>query len=141
MTLGCLKYNKGMSFFLTKVRPLFIISVALVGVSLGFLAAPGGASASAKPCGKVKAATGGKARVAAYKTTCQKARKVAVGYYERQATDPMNWDGKHPTLGIYYRVRGYRCFTGLGGSQAFCMAGNRRILASTRNGDRPAQWL
>jgi hypothetical protein len=96
---------------------------------------------AAKPCGKVKAATGGKARVAAYKTNCQKARKVAVGYYKRRAADPMDWDGMNPKLGIFYRVGGYKCFTGLGGSQAFCMVGKRRVLASTRPEDRPAKWL
>jgi hypothetical protein len=96
------------------------------------------ASAS-KPCGKVKVATGGKAKVAAARTNCRTARQVAIGYYARQAQDPWNWDGKG-SLGIFFKVRGYRCYTGLGGSQAFCFAGKRRVFASTRSGDRPAQW-
>jgi hypothetical protein len=119
----------------TVVTALTIFGMLLLGMSLSTPVA----SAKSKACGKVKAATGGKARVAAVKTNCRKARRVAGGYYERQEQNPWNWDGK-TSLGIFYRVGGYRCFTGLGGSQAFCMAGNRRVFASTRPGDRPAQW-
>ena len=97
------------------------------------------ASAKSKACAKVKAATGGKARVAAVKTSCRKARQVAVGYYVRQDRDPFDWDGKN-SFGIFYRVGGFRCFTGLGGSQAFFLAGRQRVFASTRPGDRPARW-
>lgn len=114
--------------------------VILASLLLGFSPSVAEASARPKACGKVKAATGGEARVAAVRTSCRKARRVAVGYYERRDLDPMDWDGVDPRLGIYYQVRGYRCFTGLGGSQAFCMAGKRRVFASTRSGDRPAQW-
>ena len=115
---------------------LTICGMLLFGMS----ASTPAASAGTKACGKVKAATGGKARVAAVKTNCRKARNVAIGYYKRQDRNPWDWDGKDPYMGIFYKVGGYKCFTGLGGSQAFCMAGKRRIYASTRPGDRPAGW-
>jgi hypothetical protein len=120
----------------TVVTVLTICGMLLFGMS----ASTPVASAGTKACGKVAAATGGKARVAAVKTNCRKARKVAIGYYKRQDRNPWDWDGKDPYMGIFYKVGGYKCFTGLGGSQAFCMAGKRRIFASTRPGDRPAQW-
>jgi len=119
------------------MRTLNVLAVAgllLVGLSLP----PEHAVAGDEACGKVTAAVGGKAKVAAVKTNCRKARRVAIGYYKRiKAGDE---DGRNPSLGIFYRVGGYKCFTGLGGSQAFCMAGKRRVFASTRPDDRPAQW-
>lgn len=121
-----------------KVPPLIVaLGLGIVLLS-GF--SPDDALAKTRTCGNVATATGGKARVAAAKTSCRKARQVAIGYYERQERNPWDWDGKDPTMGIFYRVGGYRCFTGLGGSQAFCTAGKRRVFASTRPGDRPAQW-
>ena len=122
-----------------KTSSLLVGALIAIVCLLGFTFAEQ-ASAGTRACGKVKAATGGKARVAAVKTNCKKARRVAVGYYKRQDRNPWNWDGKNQSGLIFYRVRGYRCFTGLGGSQAFCSAGNRRVLASTRKGDRPARW-
>ena len=122
-------------------RPTVATTLTICGMLLfGMSASTPAASAGTKACGKVKAATGGKARVAAVKTNCRKARNVAIGYYKRQDRNPWDWDGKDPYMGIFYKVGGYKCFTGLGGSQAFCMAGKRRIFASTRPGDRPAQW-
>lgn len=116
-----------------------LVACALAAVLLfGLSPSAEEASAKAKACGKVKLATGGKARVAAVKTNCRRARQVAIGYYERRATGS-GWDGIGPG-GIFYRVRGYRCFTGLGGTQALCRAGRQQILASARPQDRPAQW-
>ena len=121
--------------------PTLLIALMTTGLMLVSMSVSvESATAGTKACGKVKAATGGKARVAAVKTNCRKARQVAIGYYKRQDRNPWDWDGKDPYMGIFYRVGGYKCFTGLGGSQGFCMAGKRRIFASTRPGDRPAQW-
>jgi hypothetical protein len=120
--------------------PILLTALMVCGLLLaGMSVSVESAMAGAKACGKVKAATGGKARVAAFKTNCRKARQVAIGYYKRQDRDPWDWDGKN-SLGIFYKVGGYKCTPGLGGSQALCFAGKRGVFASTRPGDRPAGW-
>jgi hypothetical protein len=63
--------------------------------------------------------------------TCGQARRIAREYFHR--TD---WDGKDSRGYIYYTVGRYRCYPGLGGSQATCSrAGGRKVLASARTGD------
>lgn len=62
--------------------------------------------------------------------TCLMAQTVAKEYYARVTG---RWDGRTSDGAIYYRVRGYRCLTGLGGSEGYCSKrGGRRIFVTAR---------
>lgn len=78
------------------------------------------------------------ARVATIRVGCVEGREVATGYYERLA-EGEHWDGKVRGA-IYYKVRAFRCFTGLGGTQAMCRHHDRWVLASVRPEDHPGTW-
>lgn len=70
---------------------------------------------------------------------CRLGQEVAAIYYDRIHSED-HWDGKTRDGSIYYAIRGFRCLTGLAGTQMFCRRNDRWIFASTRPGDRPASW-
>jgi hypothetical protein len=66
---------------------------------------------------------------------CSTGRDVARGFFERISSGD-DWDGRASDGSIYYVVDGFRCGTGLGGSQGFCHHGRQRIETSVRTDDR-----
>ncbi len=108
--------------------------------ALAFLGLPGATPAlAAQPCGRPVVAGGTRARVATKRVGCELGREVATIYYERLSGGD-HWDGRGGNGAIFYAIRGFRCFTGLGGTQMFCRSAARLVLASTRPEDRPAGW-
>ncbi len=110
------------------IRLLPAVAVVLL------LVLPGPALAS-KRCGtRVTGGLYAKVLVARGSVSCATARRVARAYYRKiRAGAP--FDGRLPDGSIYFLAVGFRCSTGLGGSQGFCTSGRRRILMSVRTGD------
>ena len=55
--------------------------------------------------------------------------------YRRTFAPNPHPDGSTRSRGIFYRVRGFRCSTGLAGSEGFCIRGRQHIALSTRSDD------
>jgi hypothetical protein len=98
---------------------------------------PGGASA-ATPCHSIEV-EGVKARVAVAGVSCEVGREVAAGYYSRVLAED-HPDGRTAEGWIYFEVDGFRCTTGLGGSQAFCSRHDEWVYASSQPEDHPANF-
>ena len=113
------------------LRGLPFLAVA----SLFFLPVP---AQAARPCEPVKVADGEMAKVATVRVGCAEGREVAADYYARLAKGE-HWDGK-VRGSIYYKVGPFRCFTGLGGTQAMCRHHDRWVFASVRPEDHPDTW-
>ncbi|HEU4737885.1 MAG TPA: hypothetical protein VFS54_02250 [Solirubrobacterales bacterium] len=111
----------------------------LVVLLLGaFFLLPGTASA-AHPCESISIGEDAKAKVATVGVSCRFGRKIADRYFER-ALNGERHDGKTQDGSIYYAVKGFRCLTGLAGTQMFCQRHDRWVFASSRQGDHPATW-
>lgn len=104
-------------------------------LSLGAL--PGIASA-AKPCHSVEVKRT-KIRVAVAGASCELGREVATGYFERALAED-NFDGTNREGAVYYEVDGFRCVTGLAGSQMYCRHHDESVYASSRPEDHPANF-
>ncbi len=117
------------------MRAGFLSAIALGALFL-LLASP---ASAARPCRGVPIDKGVKAKVATVRVECRLGREVATIYFERVRSGD-DWDGKTGDGSIFYSVKGFRCLTGLAGTQMFCHRQNRRVFASTRPGDDPASW-
>jgi hypothetical protein len=112
--------------------------VLLAGL-LGVLAWPPGTASAARPCPAVALAGGVKAKVATVRTPCGRGRRIARTYFERiRAGD--EFDGKAADGRIFFSVRGFRCFTGLGGNQMYCQRHQHRVYGSSLPEDDPSTW-
>jgi hypothetical protein len=81
--------------------------------------------------------TGGhkaKVRVVKGHVACDYARTVIADAFKKEAKSPFHWDGTNK-YGIYWKVDGWKCSTGLAGSQTFCRRSGRRVDGSTRHDD------
>lgn len=119
-----------------KASRFFLAAAAVFGLAL-MLANPGSVTAAA-PCHSIKI-EGTKDRVATVRAPCKEAREIASAYFERTLSGD-RFDGITDDGSIYYDVAGFRCLTGLGGSQMFCRHHDRRIYASSRPEDHPVTW-
>lgn len=118
-----------------------LTSIRLAGVlasTEAVLAIGSSPAAAAAPCHSVKA-EGTKVRVATIRVSCATGREVAAGYFER-ALSGDRFDGKTSDGSIYFDVDGFRCLTGLAGSQAYCRHRGRWVYASSRPEDHPSTW-
>lgn len=115
----------------------FLGAILIAAAALALGAVPDGASAAA-PCHSVEV-EGTKVRVAVVGVSCDLGREVAVGYFER-ALNEDHFDGKTGDGSIYYEVDGFRCLTGLGGSQMWCRHHDESVYASSRQEDHPASF-
>lgn len=116
---------------------LVLGAAMLAAALLSFVAGPAAASAAA-PCHSVDV-EGTKVRVAVVGASCELGREVAVDYFER-ALNEEPFDGKTGDGSIYYEVDGFRCLTGLGGSQMYCRHHDEWVYASSRPEDHPASF-
>jgi hypothetical protein len=94
------------------------------------------ACASAQHCGRVYVQTRGasaKVRVVRGPISCKRARSLIKAAYH--AEDTRHSDGYNKTFGMFWRVQGWRCYTGLAWSQAFCFRDQREADGSTRRDD------
>lgn len=113
------------------------LAVVLGGVLLVLGIGSADASAAA-PCHSVEV-EGTKIRVAVVGAPCELGREVAVGYFDRALRED-HFDGKTTDGSVYYDVDGFRCFTGLGGSQMYCRHHDEWVYASSRPEDHPASF-
>jgi hypothetical protein len=114
------------------------LGIALLAMTLLALAASSSSAAAAAPCHSVRVGAT-KIRVAAVRTSCRTGREVASDYFERTLSGE-RFDGKTGDGSIYYDVDGFRCSTGLGGSQMYCHRRNRWVYGSSRPEDHPSTW-
>ena len=92
------------------------------------------ATADAKICGRVLVAPGHRAKVHVVRgpLSCSDAhREIALAF---QAEATRHWDGTG-TTGVFWRVNGWRCSIGLGGSETFCHRGTKQVDGSFRTDD------
>lgn len=111
---------------------------ALVAAAILSLAAPPGVASAATPCHSVEVKRT-KIRVAVAGVSCELGREVATGYFERTLNED-RFDGTTGDGSIYYEVDGFRCLTGLGGSQVWCRHHDESVYASSRPEDHPANF-
>lgn len=113
-----------------------IVSTAvLIALSLGI----SGKASAAHPCKPALLEDGSVVRVATIRAPCRLARGIAGKYFKRiQQGD--SFDGKSRKGLIYYAIDGFRCFTGLGGTQTWCHHHRRWVFASIRPDDHPSTW-
>ncbi len=114
------------------------LPAAVLAALLLLLVAASPASA-AHPCKSIRVDEGVGAKVATVRVKCRVGREVAAIYFDRVRSED-HWDGKTRDGSIFYSVMGFRCLTGLAGSQMFCRRHDRWVFASTNPGDRPATW-
>jgi hypothetical protein len=109
---------------------------ALLVITTVTLGAAATASAAGRRCGRVEIPTRGlsaKVKVIAGLEWCRAARgQIAAAF---RAEDTRHWVGYANPDGVFWRVRGWRCFIGLAGSQTFCRRGHSRVDGSTRSDD------
>lgn len=117
---------------------MWIFLLAGMASLVGLLSLPGSALA-ARPCKSISIGEEAKARVATVGVSCQFGRKIAERYFER-VLNGERFDGRTRDGSIYYAVKGFRCLTGLAGTQMFCRRHDRLVFASSRPGDHPASW-
>lgn len=97
------------------------------------------AATAARPCRAITVDKTVNAKVATLRVSCRSARRVAKLYFERILAGD-RFDGKTSDGRIFFSVKGFRCLTGLGGSQAYCRRRGHWVFASTKPGDNPATW-
>jgi hypothetical protein len=114
------------------------LGIATLAMTLLALAASSSSATAAAPCHSVRV-DGTKIRVATVRTSCSTGREVASDYFERTLSGD-HFDGKTGDGSIYYDVGGFRCLTGLGGSQMYCHHRNRWVYGSSRPDDHPSTW-
>ncbi|TMK57393.1 MAG: hypothetical protein E6G51_06405 [Actinobacteria bacterium] len=122
---------------LSLIRRITLV-IAVPAMTLLVLGAMTSTATAAAPCHSVRV-EGTKIRVAAVRTSCKAGREVASEYFERTLNGD-HFDGKTGDGSIYYDVNGFRCLTGLGGSQMYCHHRNRRVYGSSRPEDHPSTW-
>jgi hypothetical protein len=110
-----------------------------VALTAAALAAHPSPAAAASRCQPVKLDEGVKIRVATVGVPCGEGREVATTYFERTLSGD-HYNGKTTDGSIYYSVNGFRCLTGLGGSQMYCRHHDRRVFGSSRPEDHPGTW-
>lgn len=110
----------------------------LVVLLAAFFSLPGTASA-ARPCDSISISEDAKARVATVGVSCRFGRKIAERYFESVLNGERH-DGKTKDGSIYYAIKGFRCLTGLAGTQMFCHRHDRWVFASSRPEDHPSTW-
>jgi hypothetical protein len=115
-----------------------ILGTALLPAALLSLISGPGVASAASPCYPVEV-EGTKIQVAVTSASCEVGREVAIGYFERVLVEE-HPDGKTGNGSVYYEVEGFRCLTGLGGSQMFCHHGDESVFASSRPEDHPASF-
>ena len=115
-----------------------VLSVGALVMTLAFGAVESSGAGAAGPCHPVTV-EGAKVRVATVRAPCKTGREVASGYFQRILSGD-GFDGKTSDGSIYYDVNGFRCLTGLGGSQMYCHHHNRWVYASSRPADQPSTW-
>ncbi len=105
-----------------------------LAVLAGLLLAPP-ALASTR-CGRVSVPGyhgSAKVRVVSGRVSCSHARPLIRDAFRAFIT--RRNDGTDPIYGLVWRVDGWRCSHGLGGSQAFCRRAGRRVDGSFRRDD------
>ena len=109
--------------------------VIALTVVLALALAPSPALASTR-CGRVSVQGyhgRAKVRVVQGRASCSTARTLIRAAFRAFITRRSN--STSPTWGLVWNVRGWSCSHGLGGSQAFCRRGHRRIDGSFRHDD------
>ena len=113
-----------------------LVAAATTLCAVVLLVGPAAASASTR-CGRVWIKSrGAKAKVlvgTGTSVSCHHARKLIKRAYHAEDTRP--WDGYDEYNGGYWIVKGWRCSTGLGGSQTYCKRDGDRVDGSTRTDD------
>jgi hypothetical protein len=112
--IGCERMR---SETLSLIRRITLV-IAVPAMTLLALAVMTSTATAAAHCHSVRV-EGTKIRVAAVRTSCKAGREVASEYFERTLNGD-HFDGKTGDGSIYYDVNGFRCLTGLGGSQMYC---------------------
>ena len=115
-----------------------VLGTALLMTALLSFTVGSQTASAASPCHPVEVEAT-KIRVAVTAASCEVGREVAVGYFERGLAED-HPDGKTRDGSIYYEVDGFRCLTGLGGSQMFCHHDDESVFASSRPEDHPASF-
>lgn len=115
-----------------------IVVGAAVLAAIQLILAGGPSAVAAGPCHPVKV-EGTNVRVATVRVPCKMAREVASGYFERTLKGD-RFDGKTGDGSIYYDVDGFRCLTGLSGTQMFCRHHDQKVYASSRPEDHQSTW-
>ena len=94
------------------------------------------ASGSAKICGRVYVSSAGrraKVRVVRGPLGCGPAhREIAAAFNALAYRNP---NGYNNVYGYFWRVRGWRCYSGLGHSETFCHRGRKQVDGSFRSDD------
>lgn len=113
-----------------------VIVLVIVGtvVSLSLAAAP--AAAAAYRCGRVAVPVRharAKVRAVHGSVSCRPARRLIAKAFTEESQ--RHWDGYDRTYGIYWKVRGWRCYVGLAETQTFCHRGDREVDGSLRHDD------
>lgn len=120
-----------------RVAALVVGAVLSAAVALFSIVGPDQAFA-ASPCHSVEVKST-RIRVAVAGASCELGREVSVGYFVR-ALEGDHFDGKTGDGSVYYKVDGFRCLTGLGGSQMYCRHRDEVVYASNRPEDHPASF-
>jgi hypothetical protein len=111
-------------------------AVLVISLIVAFASVVLPASASAQRCGHVHIATrhlNAKVRIVHGPLKCAFARKLISAAYH--AVDTRKSDGYNNTYGVFWRVKGWRCFTGLAQSQLFCGQRHKETDGSLRSDD------
>lgn len=122
----------------TAARRSFLLAAAAVAATLISLTIAADRAPAAAPCHSVEV-EGTKIRVAVAHTSCELGREVATGYFER-ALDEDHFDGTNQEGAVYLEVDGFRCVSGLAGSQMWCRHHDESVFASSRPEDHPANF-
>ena len=107
--------------------------MVVVGACMAALAAP--AAAQAQHCSKVYVGVRGvpaKVQVVSGSASCSGARRLIRSAFTAETN--RHWNGSNDS-GVFWRVNGWNCTIGLGGSETFCSRGNREIDGSFRRDD------
>lgn len=115
-----------------------LAGVVFLAAALLCFAIGSGSAIAATPCHSVEV-EGTTVQVAVAGASCELGREVAGGYFERTLNED-HFDGKTGDGSIYYEVDGFRCLTGLGGSQMYCRHHAEWVYASSRPEDHPASF-
>lgn len=127
-----------MSATVNRRRRVAGLCVAVLSAALLSCAFQSVSASAAAPCHSVEVGSTN-IRVAVAGASCELGREVSIGYFER-ALEEDHFDGKTGDGSVYYEVDGFRCLTGLGGSQMYCRHGDESVYASSRPEDHPASF-
>jgi hypothetical protein len=115
----------------------FVSGAALLAAAILFAFGLDSASA-ATPCHSVEVGSTD-IRVAVVDASCELGREI--GLLPRPVRNSRDrFDGKTGDGSVYYDVDGFRCLTGLGGSQMYCRHHDKSVYASSRPEDHPASF-